>query len=383
MSAAKETPLSPLDRPCPFITFYSFKGGVGRSMALINVAGILAARGFRVLVLDMDLEAPGISYLANEGDADRERLQPGLVDLLLDATERGPDGDLFALPPEEAIRRYCAPYELPEEVRRDPEAALYIMPAGRLDRGYAGRLERLDLPGLYREGHGLGVMLAFKHVVQKSKLFDYVFVDSRTGFSDESGICTRDLADYLIVLSGLNKQNIEGTVAFLKALRAATDGKRQVEVVLSPVPNGEDALVDARTAIAEKAYSEAWGSPIVCKLQIPYHPQLALTEEPHIFRRRRGYLYEAYVALEKRTRELTGDTPKAFSEAALAEFKARRFEVARACLERAARVADEHAFLDRFALEVFSEVVSGRLPHEVLEQWPMTRSMETKPGESS
>ncbi len=42
-----------------FVTFYSFKGGVGRSMALINTAGILAGRGFRVLVIDLDLEAPG------------------------------------------------------------------------------------------------------------------------------------------------------------------------------------------------------------------------------------------------------------------------------------------------------------------------------------
>lgn len=40
------------DLPAAFITFYSFKGGVGRSMALINVAGILAGRGFRVLAID-------------------------------------------------------------------------------------------------------------------------------------------------------------------------------------------------------------------------------------------------------------------------------------------------------------------------------------------
>jgi len=40
-------------------------------MALINTAGILAGhRGFRVLVLDLDLEAPGLSYL-----------DPGLPDL--------------------------------------------------------------------------------------------------------------------------------------------------------------------------------------------------------------------------------------------------------------------------------------------------------------
>ena len=42
-------------------TFYSFKGGVGRSMAVLNVAYALVAKGRNVLVLDMDLEAPGLS----------------------------------------------------------------------------------------------------------------------------------------------------------------------------------------------------------------------------------------------------------------------------------------------------------------------------------
>ena len=40
------------------ITFYSFKGGTGRSMTLANVAWILAANGKRVLVADWDLESP-------------------------------------------------------------------------------------------------------------------------------------------------------------------------------------------------------------------------------------------------------------------------------------------------------------------------------------
>src|SRR5204863_6021010 len=42
------------------ITFYSYKGGTGRSMALANVAWILASRGKRVLMVDWDLEAPGL-----------------------------------------------------------------------------------------------------------------------------------------------------------------------------------------------------------------------------------------------------------------------------------------------------------------------------------
>src|SRR4051794_36449455 len=42
------------------ITFYSYKGGTGRSMALANVAWILASAGRRVLAIDWDLEAPGL-----------------------------------------------------------------------------------------------------------------------------------------------------------------------------------------------------------------------------------------------------------------------------------------------------------------------------------
>src|SRR5438067_10403855 len=42
------------------ITFYSYKGGAGRSMALANVAWILASNGKRVLAVDWDLEAPGL-----------------------------------------------------------------------------------------------------------------------------------------------------------------------------------------------------------------------------------------------------------------------------------------------------------------------------------
>jgi MinD-like ATPase involved in chromosome partitioning or flagellar assembly len=42
------------------VTFYSYKGGTGRTMALANVAWILAANRRKVLVVDWDLESPGL-----------------------------------------------------------------------------------------------------------------------------------------------------------------------------------------------------------------------------------------------------------------------------------------------------------------------------------
>ena len=291
-----------------FVTFYSFKGGVGRSMALINTAGILAGRGFRVLVIDLDLEAPGLSYLdPNVPDVSPEEripkqcsLQLGFVDLLSDAKERGEAADLFALSVSNLASRYTQPYHLPDELREFKDGSLHIMPAGRFDSHYAQRFDALNLRELYQEGLGEPLIRAFKKKFAEADLYDYVLMDSRTGFSDEAGICTRDLADYLMILSGLNHQNIQGTCEFLKALRVATDGKKRFQIILSPVPNGEDDLVDQREAMAKASFEEAWGAEVDLFLQIPYHPQLALTEEPHIFRRRRGYLFEAYRAIERR-----------------------------------------------------------------------------------
>ncbi len=295
--------------PAPFITFYSFKGGVGRSMAVMNIGSLLATRGFRVLVLDMDLEAPGASYLLQNQNKQQEQNQIppqhllGFVDLFGEANTKGEDADMGVLTPSEIIAKYTHPlalFEIPEgeDVVKNPGGQLRIMPAGRPGTDYARRLQDLDLPGLYQEGVGKPLIGAFKKIIQDSNEFDFVLVDSRTGFSDESGICTRDLADRLVVITGLNHQNVEGTAAFFRALRACTDGSTPVQVVLSPVPQGEDELVSQREEVARSAFEEAWGKPLDLSLQIPYHPRLALTEQPYFSRRFHSEVRNAYWSIE-------------------------------------------------------------------------------------
>ena len=277
--------IDPNDILTRFITFYSFKGGVGRSMALINTAAILAARGFRVLVIDFDLEAPGLSYLASlsgqeQGAPIIDEIPLGLIDLLADAKERGLAADLFARPMQEVADIYTRPYPLAQVVEG---GSLHIMPAGKLDQGYTQRFDALNLRELYAEGVGEPLLRIFKEKFVESRLYDYVLVDSRTGFSDEAGICTRDLADYLMIVSGLNKQNIEGTAEFLKALRLASEGKAQFQMILSPVPSWQEELLAEREQIAQQHFNKAWDGEIELSLQIPYHPRLALSEEPQVF----------------------------------------------------------------------------------------------------
>lgn len=64
-------------------TFYSYKGGTGRSLILANVAWILASSGKRVLTVDWDLEAPGLHRYFEPFMADPQLTRSdGVIDLV-------------------------------------------------------------------------------------------------------------------------------------------------------------------------------------------------------------------------------------------------------------------------------------------------------------
>ena len=67
------------------VTFYSYKGGTGRTMALANVAWILASNGYRVLTVDWDLESPGLHRYFHPFLRDKElRATDGVIDLVVE-----------------------------------------------------------------------------------------------------------------------------------------------------------------------------------------------------------------------------------------------------------------------------------------------------------
>ena len=105
------------------VAFYSYKGGVGRTMALVNCACLLAKAGKSVLVVDFDLEAPGLtSYDLFSSAAE----QDGIVDFVGHYLETG------EAPPVERYIADCVSVD-------DPTISISIMPAGRQDRSYSAR----------------------------------------------------------------------------------------------------------------------------------------------------------------------------------------------------------------------------------------------------
>src|SRR5262245_36973777 len=120
-------------------TFYSFKGGVGRTMALVNTAFELTKRGRRVLLVDFDLEAPGLDTF----DLPHPQAPtPGIVEYVTDYLSGS------SIP---KVEKYL--YEITRTVRRTG-GQMMVMPAGLQDDTYGARLNAIDWQALYSAHDG-------------------------------------------------------------------------------------------------------------------------------------------------------------------------------------------------------------------------------------
>ncbi|XXY53414.1 AAA family ATPase [Sorangium sp. So ce269] len=170
----------------PIVVFYSFKGGVGRTTALAAFAIQRAREGNRVLVIDMDLDAPGAGTLLS-ADVTEQASFRGVVDYLMEA----PLGEVQI---DDYVHR-CKR----ESIVGDAEGEIVVMPAGNVDENYLGKLARLDLE--IRGGrHPLeDLLLAAREKIEP----DWILIDSRAGLSPAAGLLLDGVA-HLHVLFGTN-----------------------------------------------------------------------------------------------------------------------------------------------------------------------------------
>jgi cellulose biosynthesis protein BcsQ len=225
------------------ITFYSYKGGTGRTMALANVACILAERqrrrgGRGVLMIDWDLDAPGLHRYFNappsENDlhhwADPEESGPGLIDLFLHLEkavaelQEGRAGRTAGLKGEALARQVMSRVPLKEHIGSTPVEGLSLIKAGRFDPQhpdeYAERVGQFNWEKLYNRAPHL--FRVFAETLARD--YAYVLIDSRTGVTDIGGISTMLLPEKLVVVFTPNAQSITGG---LHLIRRATEYRRQ------------------------------------------------------------------------------------------------------------------------------------------------------------
>jgi cellulose biosynthesis protein BcsQ len=229
-------------------TFYSLRGGVGRSTALAYTAQLLASRGHSVLCVDMDLEAPGLAALVGREDEVQEGY--GLLSILL-ALDQGEQPDI-----------------LQHVIRLSETDELYCLPAGVPNADYARRLRLLDPEAWYREERNplrefLDRLpdLPFKPEV--------VLMDARTGITPMSAPLLFDLSDLAIVTFFPHPQAYAGTRALVQGIlnartRRIVDGRRltpELRFLASPIPPGRGPETQ-RYRLRAIDWVAAWLSPL-------------------------------------------------------------------------------------------------------------------------
>ncbi len=187
------------------ITFYSYKGGVGRTMCLANIAVLLAKWGHKVLVVDWDLEAPGLErYFAPENfngttktesygiDFQLIKEKPGLINLLNDRNL-------------EAWKETLIPVNIPEAT-----LPINFISAGRRDERYFQQVRDFNVESFYKKQDG-GEFIENLRIAW-SESYDFVLIDSRTGITEINGICTIQMPDLVVLLFTATNQGFEGVM---------------------------------------------------------------------------------------------------------------------------------------------------------------------------
>ncbi len=222
-------------------TFYSYKGGTGRSLLLANTALHLAILGQRVVALDFDFESPGLHFKLNVDPSGKRGVEEiperGAVDYLLTATLG--DGT------PKSLLDYVVPISLP------PGAAgsFHLFPAGSAPNGgYWKSLSTLLRQDLLNDpdGSGIAACLELKARIEKELRADFLLIDSGKGVTGLAAVTTTVLADTVVCLMLANRESQLGSRAVLRSLRHATrlSGQSAIEVVpvLSRVPEHDETV---------------------------------------------------------------------------------------------------------------------------------------------
>jgi tetratricopeptide (TPR) repeat protein len=304
------------------VTFYSYKGGTGRTMALANIAWILASNGYRVLAADWDLESPGLHrFFAPFLDQAVDDAQ-GIIDMVRDyewdakkAMEvksdgnRQPEGPNVHVAQHARIQRFTIPlrhWTFPDG------GSLEFLSPGKQNKDYLATLSALDWDNFYHKLNGGAFLDALREELRAH--YDYALIDSRTGLSDIADICTVHLPDVLVDCFTLSNQGVDGAARVARAVQELYGYRIRVLPVPMRVDPSEKERADLGRMSAQHAFeglpaglTGAERRAYWANVEVPYRPYYAYEEMLAVFGDMPGDHGSMLSAYERITAYITDD----------------------------------------------------------------------------
>ncbi|MCU0653872.1 MAG: hypothetical protein MUF64_00805 [Polyangiaceae bacterium] len=273
----------------PRVTFFGLKGGVGRSTALVATAQHFAGQNRRVLVVDLDLESPGITslllpidnlpdhgvadWLVEETFGQQDAVLPTMHSASPLTTRPGARGEIFVVP---ALGRRSAPLNEPTERLGDLlRDGSYVAKLGRLYASLSGH----DL------AHRLDAML---RALEAELSPDVILLDSRAGLHELSAATIPRLGSTVLLFASDSEQTWLGYrllfSCWQRDRRVLAPFRERLRVVAAMIPETERKTYlgrltqNAHSTFASFLYeaedgpdAEAFNFQIIDD-QAPHHP---------------------------------------------------------------------------------------------------------------
>jgi septum site-determining protein MinD len=195
------------------ISTHSFRGGTGKSNTTANLAVLTAKAGFRVGMIDTDIQSPGIHVLFG---MDESRMQKSLNDYLWGK-----------------CRIEEAAYDVTERsignVEEDAERPrLFLIPSS---------LRTGEIARILREGYDVALLNDGLQDLLKRLRLDYLFIDTHPGVNEET-LLSIAVSDALVLIVRPDQQDFQGTAVAVELARKLE--VPEMFIVINKVPPGMD-----------------------------------------------------------------------------------------------------------------------------------------------
>lgn len=235
------------------ISIHSFRGGTGKSNVTANLAAIIASAGYRVGIVDTDIQSPGIHVLFG---FDEQKMKYSLNDYLWGRC---------------SIENTAYDVSSILSSTAKVNGRIFLIPSS---------IRARDITKVLREGFDFGLLNdGFQELLENLKL-DYLLIDTHPGLNEET-LLSIAISDTLLIILRPDKQDFQGTAVTVEVARKLEVPKMLLlinkalpaldfEALQQQVEHTYNATVAGILPLAEEMIQLA-SSDVFC-LRYPTHP---------------------------------------------------------------------------------------------------------------